>query len=69
LSNLTYLSDEALREPWIARAVESLLTTFDKTSKQPVVCGSSYHAARALVQYERRVFLNAPATLATATTK
>lgn len=51
-----YLSDEQLNEEWFTRAVKALLTTFEKTSTQPVDCGALYHAARALVQFERRMF-------------
>jgi hypothetical protein len=52
---VTYLPREALDEPWFTRAVDSLLTKFDETSRQSVDCGSLYHGVHGLrLYYEKR---------------
>jgi hypothetical protein len=51
-----YLSREKLKEPWVTRAVESLLDAFDHTQHQPLDCGSLYHAAHGLSLYRQHRF-------------
>lgn len=51
-----YLSSRELEADWAARAIDALLRSFERTSDQPVECGSLYHATRAIVQYRQGVF-------------
>jgi len=53
---VTYLPQENLGEPWIVRAVESLLTQFEATNSQPVECGALYHAVHSLRLYDEKRF-------------
>lgn len=59
-----YLSPKELEADWVTRAIDALLRSFERTSDQPVECGSLYHATRAIVQYRSRVFDVPPGELA-----
>ncbi len=50
------LTDEQLKEPWVGRAVEHLLSQLEVTRDVPVECGALYHAARGLQLYRGRRF-------------
>jgi hypothetical protein len=50
------VSDDALSEPWMQRAVAYLCDVFRATRKVPLECGALYHAAHGLVLYRQRVF-------------
>jgi hypothetical protein len=48
------LDDERLREPWVRRAADRLVTLLEQTSDLDVECGALYHAAHGLAIYRRR---------------
>jgi hypothetical protein len=50
------LSDEQLREPWMARAADALCRLFDETRSMELECGALYHAAHGLILYRQRLF-------------
>ncbi len=50
------LSDEEVREPWVARAAIHLVGCFEKTQKFDLECGALYHAARGMSLYRTRRF-------------
>ncbi|MFM8893703.1 MAG: ADP-ribosylation factor-directed GTPase activating protein isoform b, partial [Planctomycetia bacterium] len=49
------LDDERLREPWVTRAADRLVTLLEQTADIDVECGALYHAAHGLLLYRRRV--------------
>lgn len=49
------LSDEQLRERWVARAAEYMCRVLEETSELPLECGALYHAARGLKLYRQRL--------------
>jgi hypothetical protein len=48
------LDDQRLREPWVRRAADRLVTLLEQTSDLDVECGALYHAAHGLAIYRRR---------------
>lgn len=50
------LTEEQLREPWVARAAQHMCKVFEQTEGAPLECGALYHAAHGLVLYRERVF-------------
>jgi hypothetical protein len=52
------LDDERLREPWVERAAERLVSLLEQTADVDVECGGLYHAAHGLLLYRQR---NCPA--------
>jgi hypothetical protein len=50
------LDDEALREPWVTRAVQAQCKMFRQTKKVDVECGALYHSASALRIYRERIY-------------
>jgi hypothetical protein len=53
-------TDEALREPWIQRAVLSLCDLIQKTKSIDMECGALYHATHGLVLYRQRLYGDLP---------
>lgn len=50
------LTDQQLRDPWVARAAVRLCDILDTTRDLPLECGALYHAVHALVLYRQRLF-------------
>ncbi|HEV3005179.1 MAG TPA: ADP-ribosylation factor-directed GTPase activating protein isoform b, partial [Pirellulales bacterium] len=50
------LTDEQLREPWMARALDFLLEIFEATEDDDLECGGLYHGAHGLILYRERRF-------------
>lgn len=50
------LTEEQLRQPWVARAAQHMCKVFEQTEGAPLECGALYHAAHGLVLYRQRVF-------------
>ncbi|MFI4876316.1 MAG: ADP-ribosylation factor-directed GTPase activating protein isoform b [Blastopirellula sp. JB062] len=50
------LTEEELREPWVARAAQHMCKVFEQTEGAPLECGALYHAAHGLVLYRHRLF-------------
>lgn len=50
------MTDEELRQPWVARAAVFLCDMFELTRKQDLECGGLYHAAHGLKLYRDRRF-------------
>lgn len=49
------LDDERLREPWVTRAADRLVSFLEQTADLDVECGGLYHAAHGLALYRRRI--------------
>jgi len=49
------LDDERLREPWVTRAAERLVSLLEQTADVDVECGGLYHAAHGLLLYRHRI--------------
>ena len=54
------LPDDRLREPWVTRAADRLVTLLEQTADLDVECGGLYHAAHGLSLYRRRTCLKNP---------
>lgn len=50
------LNDKELQQPWVTRAVDQLVSCFEKTQKFDLECGALYHAAHGLDLYRTRRF-------------
>ncbi|EAQ82290.1 hypothetical protein [Blastopirellula marina] len=50
------LTEDQLREPWVARAAQHMCKVFEQTEGAPLECGALYHAAHGLVLYRQRAF-------------
>lgn len=50
------MSDEEVREPWVARAADRLCDMLRQTRDLPVECGALYHAAHGLYLYRLRLY-------------
>lgn len=49
------LPDNRLREPWVVRAADRLVTILEQTADIDVECGALYHAAHGLLLYHDRL--------------
>jgi hypothetical protein len=49
------LPDNRLREPWVVRAADRLVTILQQTADIDVECGALYHAAHGLLLYHDRL--------------
>jgi hypothetical protein len=49
------LGPEEIRQPWVTRAAERLVSMLERTADIDVECGGLYHAAHGLAIYRRRV--------------
>lgn len=49
------LPAEQLRQPWVTRAADRLVSLLERTADVDVECGALYHAAHGLAIYQRRV--------------
>ncbi len=50
------MTDDELKQPWVARAVVRLCQLVDETQDFPLECGGLYHASRGLKLYRQRRF-------------
>ncbi len=50
------LSDEQLKQPWVARAAINMVESLERTRKFDLECGALYHAAHGLELYRARRF-------------
>jgi len=57
------LGPEELRQPWVTRAAERLVSMLERTADIDVECGGLYHAAHGLAIYHRRLCGDDSATL------
>jgi len=50
------LTDEELKQPWVAQAAEHLCLLLEETQDMALECGSLYHAAHGLLLYHERLY-------------